>query len=222
MTASSTVAASVDARFDPRIARRRMTGTIFLGVCVAAIAILLIALVALLVDVVTKGVPWLDLQFLTGVPSRRAESAGILPALVGSLLIGLMVGIIAFPIGVGAAIYLEEYARDTFVTRALRTNMANLAGVPCSSGASGDERVAGVLLEVDRGADPDRERDDPDHQRDLEGADERREDARRLGSPRGPAVRKSQSSQGTPLVTTSIRRATRAIRRIAIAARHAP
>ena len=75
-------------------------------------------------------VPGVDVDFLTAGPSRRAESAGILPALVGSLEIALMVGMISFPIGVGAAIYLEEYARDTFVTRTLRTNIANLAGVP--------------------------------------------------------------------------------------------
>jgi len=117
-------------RFDPQVARRRLSGTIFLGACVAAIGILLIALVALLVDVVTKGVPWLDVDFLTGVPSRRAASAGVLPALVGSLEIGLMTGLISFPMGVAAAIYLEEYARDTFITRTLRTNIANLAGVP--------------------------------------------------------------------------------------------
>jgi phosphate transport system permease protein len=127
---ASTPAVTAIPQFNPQVARRRMAGTIFLGVCLAAIGILLIALIALLVDVVTKGVPWLDVQFLTGVPSRRAENAGILPALVGSLLIGVMVGIIAFPIGVGAAIYLQEYAGDSWVTRALRTNLANLAGVP--------------------------------------------------------------------------------------------
>jgi phosphate transport system permease protein len=117
-------------RFDPQLARRRLAGTIFLGVCVAAIGILFIALVLLLVDVVTKGVPYLNANFLTGTPSRRATEAGILPALVGSIEIGLMVGLIAFPVGVGAAIYLEEYARDTFVNRLLRTNISNLAGVP--------------------------------------------------------------------------------------------
>ncbi|HEX5825058.1 MAG TPA: phosphate ABC transporter permease PstA, partial [Candidatus Limnocylindrales bacterium] len=122
--------ANANSRFDPRVARRKLTGTIFLGACVAAIGILLIALVALLVDVLTKGVPWLDIGFLTAGPSRRAESAGILPALVGSLEIGLITGLISFPLGVGAAIYLEEYARDTLLTRTLRTNIANLAGVP--------------------------------------------------------------------------------------------
>jgi phosphate transport system permease protein len=129
MSASATSATALP-RFDPQLGRRRLSGTIFLGACVTAIGILLIALVALLVDVLTKGVPWLDVDFLTGVPSRRAQSAGILPALVGSLEIALLTGLISVPIGVGAAIYLEEYARDTFVTRTLRTNIANLAGVP--------------------------------------------------------------------------------------------
>lgn len=130
MSASATPAASALPRFDPQLGRRRLSGTVFLGACLVAIGILLIALVALLVDVFTKGVPWLDVDFLTGVPSRRAQSAGILPALVGSLEIALLTGLISVPIGVGAAIYLEEYARDTFVTRTLRTNIANLAGVP--------------------------------------------------------------------------------------------
>jgi phosphate transport system permease protein len=130
MSATTAPLPGAASRFEPLVARRALTGTIFLGACLAAIGILLIALIALLVDVVTKGVPWLDIGFLTGVPSRRAESAGILPALVGSLEIGLIVGLISFPIGVGAAIYLEEYARDTFITRTLRTNIANLAGVP--------------------------------------------------------------------------------------------
>jgi len=127
---AATTTADLAPRFDPQVARRRLSGTIFFGACIAAIGILLIALVALLVDVVTKGVPWLDVDFLTGVPSRRATSAGVLPALVGSLEIGLMTGLISFPMGVAAAIYLEEYARDTLVTRTLRTNIANLAGVP--------------------------------------------------------------------------------------------
>ncbi|HEX2756083.1 MAG TPA: phosphate ABC transporter permease PstA [Candidatus Limnocylindrales bacterium] len=130
MSALTTPATGSVPRFDPRIAKRRMTGTIFLGACIAAIGILLIALVALLVDVVSKGVPWLDIDFLTGVPSRRAATAGILPALVGSLEISLLTGLISVPVGVGAAIYLQEYARDTFLTRTLRTNIANLAGVP--------------------------------------------------------------------------------------------
>jgi phosphate transport system permease protein len=101
MTAATTRPAA--ARFEPRVARRKLSGTIFLGACVAAIGILLIALVALLVDVIIKGVPWLDVDFLTAGPSRRAESGGHLPALVGGLENGLMVGVFGVAMGGGAA-----------------------------------------------------------------------------------------------------------------------
>lgn len=117
-------------RFDPQLSRRKLAGTVFLGACMAAIGLLMLALVLLLYEVLTKGVPYLDAEFLTSFPSRRPSAAGVLPALLGSVEIGLMVGAISFPIGIAAAIYLEEYARDTRVTRGLRTNIANLAGVP--------------------------------------------------------------------------------------------
>jgi phosphate transport system permease protein len=117
-------------RFEPNLMRRRLSGTIFLGLCLLAVAILLLALLLLLFDVLREGLPWLDWDFLTGVPSRRPASAGILPAIVGSIQVTLIVGFIAFPIGVAAAVYLQEYARDSFVNRLLRTNISNLAGVP--------------------------------------------------------------------------------------------
>jgi len=117
-------------RFEPHLMRRKLTGTLFLGTCLVAIGLLMLALVLLLVDVLARGLPWLNVDFLTGVPSRRPEQAGILPALVGSIEIGLIVGVLAFPLGVAAAIYLEEYARDSWLNRLLRTNISNLAGVP--------------------------------------------------------------------------------------------
>ena len=117
-------------RFEPALMRRKVTGTIFYGACIAAIGILLLTLVFLLVDVFTRGLPWLDPDFVTGVPSRRPERAGILPALVGSFQVGLFVAIFSFPIGVAAAIYLTEYATDSRLNRLLQTNISNLAGVP--------------------------------------------------------------------------------------------
>lgn len=126
---SATTRALAAPRFDPNLTRRKLSGTIFLGACLATIGILLIALVLLLIDVL-RGVPWLDVQFLTSYPSRRPAVAGVLPALVGSIELGLIVAVVTFPIGVGAAIYLQEYAGDSLVTRLLRTNIANLAGVP--------------------------------------------------------------------------------------------
>jgi phosphate transport system permease protein len=129
--AESVAAAAVIApRFEPRLARRKASATIFLGACLVAVGLLMLALAMLLYEVITKGLPYLDLDFLTAFPSRRAERAGVLPALVGSLEIGLIVGTVSVPLGVGAAVYLEEYAKDTFLNRALRTNISNLAGVP--------------------------------------------------------------------------------------------
>ena len=127
MSVSTPLPAAV---FEPALARRRATGTVFYGMCLAAIGILLVALLLLLFDVLSRGLPWLDLDFLTGVPSRRPERAGILPAIVGSLELALIVAVTAFPIGIAAAIYLAEYARDSKLTRVLEMNISNLAGVP--------------------------------------------------------------------------------------------
>jgi phosphate transport system permease protein len=127
---TATTIAPKASTFEPAVERRRRTGTIFYGACLAAIGILLIALLMLLFDVLSRGLPWLDLDFLTGVPSRRPERAGVLPAIVGSLEIALIVAVTAFPIGVAAAIYLAEYARSGWLSRLLETNISNLAGVP--------------------------------------------------------------------------------------------
>jgi len=130
MTAGTSPAAAPAIRFEPALMRRKLTGTIFYGACLLAIGILLLALGLLLFDVLVRGIPWLDVDFLTGVPSRRPASAGVLPALIGSLEVGIIVGVITFPIGVAAAIYLNEYTSDSWVNRLLQTNISNLAGVP--------------------------------------------------------------------------------------------
>jgi phosphate transport system permease protein len=117
-------------RFEPALMRRKLTGTLFYGACVSAVALLLLALLALLVDVFVRAAPWLDIQFLTGAPSSRPDRAGILPSIVGTIEVGVIVGLVTFPIGVGAALYLAEYASDTRANRLLQTNISNLAGVP--------------------------------------------------------------------------------------------
>lgn len=128
---SATAAPATEAgRWEPAMMRRRLTGTLFYGACLASIGLLLLTLLLLLYDVLSQGIPWLDADFVTGVPSRRPANAGIFPALVGSLEISLIVGLLTFPTGVAAAIYLTEYAPDTRLTRILRTNISNLSGVP--------------------------------------------------------------------------------------------
>lgn len=74
--------------------------------------------------------PWLDISFFTKSASRTPLMAGLAPALLGSLWIIGLVMLIAVPLGVGAAIYLEEYAGDNAFTRLLEVNLRNLAGVP--------------------------------------------------------------------------------------------
>ena len=90
----------------------------------------LIALGALIYDVARDGVGRLSWQFLTSYPSRRAADAGILAALAGSLFVISLTALIAIPLGVGAAIYLEEYGGRGRVSRLIEINIANLAGVP--------------------------------------------------------------------------------------------
>jgi phosphate transport system permease protein len=92
--------------------------------------IALIALGALIYNVVSDGVGRLSWSFITSYPSRRAEQAGILPALVGSLYVIGLTAVIAVPLGVGAAIHLEEYGRGGRLSRLIEINIANLAGVP--------------------------------------------------------------------------------------------
>jgi phosphate transport system permease protein len=117
-------------RYEPALMRRKLSGTLFYGACLAAVGITMLAIVLLLFDILSRGVSHLDLDFLLGRPSSRPERAGVLPALVGSLELGVMVAVLAFPVGVGAAVYLEEYAKASRLNQLLRTNIANLAGVP--------------------------------------------------------------------------------------------
>ncbi|MGL4513071.1 MAG: phosphate ABC transporter permease PstA [Lacipirellulaceae bacterium] len=98
--------------------------------CGLATALCLLVLVGLLVSVLVEGLPWLSSQMVMGLPSRFAEKAGIFPALMGSLwLIGLTT-LVSVPIGIGAALYLEEYASNSWWKRLVQLNIANLAGVP--------------------------------------------------------------------------------------------
>lgn len=128
--AAATPAAQAAPRFEPALMRRKLNGTLFYGACLLAVGILLLALVTLLVDVFVRAVPWLDVQFLTSFPSSRPERAGVLSSMVGTIEIGLIVGLVTFPLGVAAAIYLVEYATDSRLNRLLQTNISNLAGVP--------------------------------------------------------------------------------------------
>ena len=107
-----------------------MKNALFSLLAFAAILISMVTLAGLLVDLVGRGGSSLDSQFLTSSPSRIPAKAGILPALIGTLWVTILVALITFPIGIGAAIYLEEYAGRGRFARLLKINISNLAGVP--------------------------------------------------------------------------------------------
>ena len=116
--------------FNPRLNRRKRTGVILSGGLFLATVFGIVVLVTLLVDVALTGLPWLGWDFLTEYPSRFAEQAGIKSAIVGSLWMMGLTALISVPLGVGAAIYLEEYAQEGWLLRLIQTNIANLAGIP--------------------------------------------------------------------------------------------
>jgi phosphate transport system permease protein len=112
------------------MARRYWGDRLLQATGLAVLVLALLTLGALLYDVVRDGAPRLSWQFLTGYASRRPAAAGILPALAGTVSMLLLTGALALPIGVGAAIYLEEYSRRGRFARLVEINIANLAGVP--------------------------------------------------------------------------------------------
>ncbi|MCZ7585965.1 MAG: phosphate ABC transporter permease PstA [Deltaproteobacteria bacterium] len=102
----------------------------FAAVCFAAVVVPLLVLLVLVVDVLIDGASRVSWDFLTSYPSRKPEKAGILSAVVGSIYMVTLTAMIALPIGVGAAIYLEEYGRRNRFAHVVEVNIANLAGVP--------------------------------------------------------------------------------------------
>lgn len=110
--------------------RRKLAETLFKAVGICSLALGIGTLVLLFGALIVEGAGRIDWQFLTSFPSRRAIQAGILPALVGSSLIMLVTAVVGIPLGVAAAIYLEEYARRTWLTELIEVTVTNLAGVP--------------------------------------------------------------------------------------------
>jgi len=90
----------------------------------------LVVLGIFLVDILIEGLARINWDFLTNLPSRRASRAGILTAWAGTIWILVLTTIIAFPLGISAGVYLEEYARKNRLASFLEINIANLAGVP--------------------------------------------------------------------------------------------
>jgi len=90
----------------------------------------LVLLTVFIGDILIDGISRIDWGFITDLPSRKAEKSGIYTALMGSIWILLLTALIAIPVGVSAAIYLEEYSKKNWLSGLLEINISNLAGVP--------------------------------------------------------------------------------------------
>ena len=110
--------------------QRYAIGRIFHLVCVGLTWLGVFILFILLFHVSREGVQWLDLQFLDSFPSRFPQKAGIKSALLGTLWLISFTATISIPVGVAAAIYLEEYPKRGGISHFIEINIANLAGVP--------------------------------------------------------------------------------------------
>jgi phosphate transport system permease protein len=100
------------------------------GLLTAMALIVVLPILAVVGIVVVRGIGAINWEFLTAMPREGMTAGGIMPAIVGTLLLTLGTALAAIPVGVGGAIYLAEYARDTWLTRAIRLAIVNLAGVP--------------------------------------------------------------------------------------------
>jgi phosphate transport system permease protein len=117
--------------FAVNVERREQIGKIFEFLFLIALCIGLVVLALLLIVVLRDGLPrLLTPGFLTETPSRFPDQGGIRPAILGSLFLGILVILITVPIGVGAALYLEEYAPKSWWGSLIEINISNLAGVP--------------------------------------------------------------------------------------------
>lgn len=100
----------------------------FLGIISTFIGLVLLAI--FIGDILVKGIQRIDWDFITALPSRRPERAGIYTAMMGTVWILVITALISFPVGLAAGVYLEEYAKQGKLSRLLEVNISNLAGVP--------------------------------------------------------------------------------------------
>jgi phosphate transport system permease protein len=114
-----------------RSRRDRVKGAAFKGILLFSVLIGFVTLAALLVDVASDGLSKLSWDFVTSFPSSLPSRAGIESPIVGTVFLMILTALFAIPVGVGAAIYLEEYAnQERWYNRAIEVNIQNLAAVP--------------------------------------------------------------------------------------------
>jgi phosphate transport system permease protein len=109
---------------------RQTTQKIAFTILTLLAIIVVLPIVLVVIYIIVQGIGAISWEFITGFPRSGMREGGILPAVIGTVVLTFGTAIAAIPLGVGAAIYLAEYARDTWLTRAIRLAIINLAGIP--------------------------------------------------------------------------------------------
>lgn len=110
--------------------KRQQTQKLAVVFITAVAAIVIIPIVLVIAYIVVQGLPTVTWEFITQPPQNGMTEGGIAPALLGTVYLTLGTAIAAMPLGIGAAIYLAEYARENWLTRIIRLAIVNLAGIP--------------------------------------------------------------------------------------------
>lgn len=109
---------------------RKLTPVIEWGTLLLSTGLACFFLAIILWDLISKGAPSLSWEFISSSPTDGMTKGGILPAIIGTVLLTFMTALVAAPFGICCAIYLNEYAVDNWLTRIIRASIRNLAGVP--------------------------------------------------------------------------------------------
>lgn len=117
-------------QFNSNLERRKRLGQIIYFLLLSCVLIGIAGLLVLLIRILFDGVDWLSWHFITNFPSRHPELAGMKSAIFGTIWTIALTGVFTVPIGIGAAVYLEEYSPKNWFTQIIEINISNLAGVP--------------------------------------------------------------------------------------------
>ena len=110
--------------------RKQVTQILGFNLLRACAFVVVLTLAVILYDIVSKGAVVINWRFLTTMPSDGMTRGGILPAIAGTFFVTIITAVLAIPMGMGCAIYLNEYAKDGMITRLIRMSIRNLSGVP--------------------------------------------------------------------------------------------
>jgi phosphate transport system permease protein len=109
---------------------RQTSEKIAFAILTVLAVVVVVPIVLVVVYIIVQGIGAISWEFLTAFPRNGMKDGGIFPAIVGTVVLTFVTAIVSIPISVGAAVYLAEYARDTWLTRAIRLAIINLAGIP--------------------------------------------------------------------------------------------